>query len=304
MKRKLICAALTALLLAGGSLTARAEDYDYQEKGWKVEFTGKEMTSNFTSTDLSEAVYALQPGDSVTISLNLENKSGGSSEWYMTNRVIASLEDSSSQARGGAYAYRLTYTGGDGTVTTLFDSAAVGGEKSTTAGLGLHEAAESLDEYFRLDTLSSGAKGKVTLMVALDGETQGNAYQNTLADLRMTFAVDTLNTVADNGSNGGGNGNNGGGNDGNSGDGGNNGGGSSGGGSDGGNGSGGNDGNNGANGSGGGTGNGTHSYTTGGVKTGDSSNLALWSALAFASGAVLLVTALFGMKKDRKEEEA
>lgn len=278
MKRKLICAALTALLLVGSSLRAQAEDY--QGGDWKVEFTGKEMVSNFTSADLSEAVYALQPGDSVTISLNLENKSGGSSEWYMTNRVLASLEDSSSQARGGAYAYRLTYTAGDGTTTTLFDSAAVGGEKSTTAGLGLHEAAESLDEYFRLDTLSSGAKGKVTLMVALDGETQGNAYQNTLADLRMNFAVDTLNTVVDNGNNGGG------GNDGDNG----------------GNGGSGDGGNNGANG-GGGNG-GSHSYTTGGVKTGDSSNLALWSALAFASGAVLLVMALLGMKKDRKEEEA
>lgn len=40
------------------------------------------------------------------------------------------------------------------------------------------------------------------------------------------------------------------------------------------------------------------------MKTGDYSNLALWSALAFASGAVLLVMALLGMKKDRKEEAA
>lgn len=270
MKRKLICAALGVLLLGGSRLTAEAEDY--QGGDWKVEFTGKEMVSNFTSADLSEAVYALQPGDSVTISLDLENKSGGSSEWYMTNRVLASLEDSSSEARGGAYVYRLTYTEGNGTLTTLFESESIGGEgKSAASGLGLHEAAESLDEYFRLDTLSAGEKGKVTLMVALDGETQGNAYQNTLADLRMNFAVDTLNTVADDGSNGG--------NDGNGG---------------------GDSADNRDQTSGGGS----HSYTTGGVKTGDYSNLALWSALAFASGAVLLVMALFGMKKDRKEEAA
>lgn len=272
MKRKVICAALGVLLLGGSRLTAEAEDY--QGGDWKVEFTGKEMVSNFTSADLSEAVYALQPGDSVTISLELENKSGGSSEWYMTNRVLASLEDSSSEARGGAYTYRLTYTEGNGTMTTLYESEAIGGEgKSAAAGLGLHEAAESLDEYFLLDTLSAGEKGKVTLMVALDGETQGNAYQNTLADLRMNFAVDTLNTVADNGNDGG--------NDGNEGE------------------NGGNSGDSTGTGSGG-----SHSYTTGGVKTGDYSNLALWSALAFASGAVLLVMALLGMKKDRKEEAA
>ena len=265
MSKKILCTALAVFLLAGSSLKAEAEDYT--GGNWKVEFTGKEMVSNFNSSDIADAVYALQPGDSVTISLELENKSGGSSEWYMTNRVLASLEDSSAQARGGAYAYRLTYTGGDGTASTLFDSISVGGEKSTAAGLGLHEATESLDEYFRLDSLASGEKGTVTLMVALDGETQGNAYQNTLADLRMNFAVDTLNPVADDGSDGdGGEENMESGNT--------------------------------------GPGSGSYSYTTGGVKTGDSSNLALWSALAFASGAVLLVMALFGMKKDRKEEEA
>ena len=35
----------------------------------------------------------------------------------------------------------------------------------------------------------------VTLKVVLDGETQGNTYQNTLASLQMNFAVEKTGTV-------------------------------------------------------------------------------------------------------------
>ena len=104
----LLCMALASLLFLGDAATVRAEEYKGGD--WGVEFTGEGMVSNFTSADISDAVYSLQPGDSVTISLNLENKSGVSSEWYMTNKVLSSLEDHSEDARGGAYAYRLSYT--------------------------------------------------------------------------------------------------------------------------------------------------------------------------------------------------
>ena len=104
----------------------------------------------------------------------------------------------------------------------------------------------------------------MTLTVALDGETQGNGYQNTLADLQMNFAVDTLTLTADNGGNGG----NGGGTD-----------------------------------SGGGDSS-TFSYSTGMAETGDSANLAFWSAVAFASGILLLILAVLWIRKDRKESRS
>ena len=87
----------------------------------------------------------------------------------------------------------------NGQETVFFDSSTIGGDRSSAAGLGLHEATESMGEYFRLGTLTPGEKGMVTLSVTLDGETQGNDYQNTLADLTMSFAVDTLNPTADDG---------------------------------------------------------------------------------------------------------
>ena len=252
MNKKLVCTALAAFLFLGSGISVQAEDY--MGGDWKVEFTGKEMVSNFSSSDISGAVYALQPGDSVTINLDLENTSGGSSDWYMTSKVLASLEDSSDQARGGAYVYRLVYTGGDKTETVLFDSMAIGGEKNGEAELGLHEAVKGMDEYFRLDTLSSGAKGRVTLVVALDGE----------AD--PSYPKDDDGNGGNNGSGGNGNG-----------------------------GAGGNDGNGAGNGAG--PGSDAYSYSVGGVRTGDDSNLALWSGVAFASGLLLLVMALFGLKK-------
>ena len=259
MKRFGIC--LTALLLLGSKMPVQAEEYTGGD--WKVAFTGEGMESNFSSADISDAVYALQPGDSVTIRLELENKSSQATDWYMTNQVLSSLEDSSDTARGGAYAYELSYTDAEGGSNTLYSSESVGGEKETPSGLGLHEATDGLDEYFRLDTLNPGEEGAVMLTVSLDGETQGNAYQNTLADLRMNFAVESLNLTGEGGSGGG---------------------------------SGTEDGGQGA------PGNGNLSYSTGNVRTGDRSNLILWSGIAFVSGILLLFLAILGFKKNKKEK--
>ena len=58
----------------------------------------------------------------------------------------------------------------------------------------MEEATSDLNEYFFLDTLNSGESGTVTLTVHLEGETQGNAYQNTAAELAMRFAVELANS--------------------------------------------------------------------------------------------------------------
>jgi hypothetical protein len=47
-----------------------------------------------------------------------------------------------------------------------------------------------MDDYFFLGTLSKGETGKVVLNVSLDGETEGNAYFDTLARLALKFAVE------------------------------------------------------------------------------------------------------------------
>ena len=84
----------------------------------------------------------------------------------------------------------LSYKDHNGEETLLFSSDTVGGENISAGGEGLHEATGALEDYFYLDTLTTGQVGSISLVVSLDGETQGNDYQDTLADLQMNFAVE------------------------------------------------------------------------------------------------------------------
>lgn len=193
-------------LLASMNITAYAET-SHGNSNWSVVFTkDKKMETNFKTADLDEVIYGLQPGDNVIITLKLKNENKSATDWYMTNKVLYSLEDRSknSATSGGAYTYKLTYKGPDGKTNTLFDSDTVGGEGASKAGEGLKQATNGLSDYFYLDTLKSGKSGEVTLEVALDGDTQGNDYQDTLADLQMNFAVELNNTGTNQPSNSGG----------------------------------------------------------------------------------------------------
>lgn len=192
MKKKILCLVMTLLMVVGASMTAYAEDYVGSEN-WTVSFTGEKMESNFSGADMDESILNIQPGDSIRLQVNISNDSKRTTDWYMTNAVLESLEDAITVAEGGAYTYKLSYVAVDGTETVLFDSDAVGGEGSVeNAGEGLHQATQSLEDYFYLDTLKTGEKGIVYLYVQLEGETQGNDYQKTLAQVSMNFAVELV----------------------------------------------------------------------------------------------------------------
>ena len=189
-----------ALLLILGLFTlaapaARAEHLTGKD-GWTVTFSGdSKLKSNFRTADYNDPVAGLQPGDDITFTVTLRSENEQTADWYMTNEVLHSLEDrSKSGSSGGAYSYTLTYEGPTQT-RVLFDSDTVGGEDVSAAGEGLHEATSALKDYFFLDTLAKGQNARVTLRVALDGESQGNRYQDTLADLRMNFAVQIREAV-------------------------------------------------------------------------------------------------------------
>ena len=195
MRRKIWKLLLAVSLLASMAMTAYAET-SHGNPDWAVTFTSeKKMVSNFKTADLNDVILGIQPGDNVIITLALKNENDEATDWYMTNEVLYSLEDRSANAgtSGGAYTYKLAYTGPDGEEDILFDSDTVGGEGASGAGEGLRQATDALSDYFFLDTLKKGQSGKVVLEIALDGDTQGNDYQDTLADLQMNFAVE-LNT--------------------------------------------------------------------------------------------------------------
>lgn len=201
---------LSSLVAFSFAIPAQAETY-YGDENWNVAFTSEDkMESSFSTADINDVIGGMQPGDNVIITLNLKNENRTTTDWYMRNEVLYSLEDRSTnkETSGGAYTYRLVYTDKDGEVNTLFDSDTVGGESADDTinrmGEGLKSATNALKDYFYLDTLAKGAGGVVTLEVALDGETQGNHYQDTLADLQMDFAVELRDTPRGGGGGGGG----------------------------------------------------------------------------------------------------
>lgn len=185
----LVITGMPALEVSANTMTGASD--------WSVTFTSaKKMESNFKTSDIDDVISGMQPGDNAIITLKLSNANSSTTNWYMENKVLHSLEDRSANngTAGGAYTYKLTYTDSKGKVTTLFDSDTIGGEDVSVAGEGLNEATDSLDDWFFLDELATGKSGQIQLEVALDGETQGNDYQDTLADLQMNFAVELPET--------------------------------------------------------------------------------------------------------------
>ena len=191
MKKKILCLVMTLVMTAGAATTAFARDYQGAD-GWQVTFDGSKMSSNFQDNDVTDEMANIQPGDSIELKVNVMNSDSGSTDWYMTNEAIQSLEDAADVAHGGAYSYRLAYKGPKGQEIEIYNSENVGGESTTGKLEGLHQATNTLNDYFYLDRLEPGKSGTVTLKVTVEGETQNNDYQKTLAKLQMTFAVEKV----------------------------------------------------------------------------------------------------------------
>lgn len=189
MKRRLLGVCLAGVLVLASSVTALAEDHK-GASGWEVSFDGKKMSSNFTTANMGDEINAMQPGDSVELTITLKNNFDGEADWYMKNEVLNALEDAG-DAAGGAYDYLLTYTDAAGETTTLYSSEKFGGD-GRYDGVGLHGATSTLEDYFYMDRMGDGDKGTVKLKVALDGETLVNNYQNTYARLQMDFATELV----------------------------------------------------------------------------------------------------------------
>ncbi len=202
MKKRLFGFLIVISLLCSIFISADAEVFQSQEIGtvW-FNSDGKTMSNDFQKnlTDanvektLKERLRSLQPGDTVTFVINLRNDYQKATNWYMTSRIVDSLEEGN--AKDGAYSYYLRYENNTNSSRNqdIYKSASVGGD--STSGLMTVNNALKQDysndgvKYFYLDNLASGQGGQVILTITLDGETQGNDYQDRLADLKMNFAV-------------------------------------------------------------------------------------------------------------------
>ena len=143
MKQKLISFLLIAVLICSFSVTSFAAD-------GSVTFTADgKMADENLQIDFS----GLEPGDQETFTVTVRNRNSNTTRWYMSNTVLKSLEDGFTIS-GGAYQYKLTYTGPNGTQTTIYDSSRVGGDDPAGSRVGLHEATGNLENYFFLEKLN------------------------------------------------------------------------------------------------------------------------------------------------------
>ena len=215
MKKRIFALFLMLLLVSSLSVPAfAAESYD-AEYTWDVVFTANGQALDTANVVVIKdgqvindykigkdaiifALGSMQPGDRIKMTANVYNRYSKSVDFYMWN-IINAIMESAQVAHGGGYTYTLTYTNPSGTRQTIYNSERVGGQNASNNSdvvlggrEGLEIATASLEDYFFLDTLSPSATrhGTVELVVALDGESQGNDYQNTDGELSLRFAVE------------------------------------------------------------------------------------------------------------------
>ena len=93
---------LLVLLLAVFPASVFADD------AGSVTYDGENLVSDYNAIDVSD----LQPGDSQTYTIKVQNDGDEETDWWLSNEVVQSLEDST-EASGGAYTYILQYNGED-----------------------------------------------------------------------------------------------------------------------------------------------------------------------------------------------
>ena len=98
MKKKILCLSMAMLLLLSMSMNVLAEEFEGSQD-WNVSFDGDKMESNFKSAEMTEEILNIQPGDSITLQVNVQNSYKEKTDWYMTNEVLKTLEESNSRRR-------------------------------------------------------------------------------------------------------------------------------------------------------------------------------------------------------------
>lgn len=190
--KRLCIATFTAAALAFGSAAvapAIAPDAAWAKSaGWTVSFNGSQLTSDGTA-GVKETLAGMQPGDTATFTVDLSNDCNEAANWYLRSAILKTMEEGT-QAAGGSYGYRLTYTDAYGKVNVIYDNQAVAGDSASGTSQGLYDATAATSEWFFLDTLPAGGDGIVVLEVSLDPESHGNSYFDSSAAMELTFAAE------------------------------------------------------------------------------------------------------------------
>ena len=161
--------------------------------GGTFTFDGNDIVNSAADDDIDAKIKDLEPGDSVSFTFNYKNSSSEETEWYLSNEVVRTLEEAIANGDNeGGYTYKLVNDGYSEDMT-IFDSEAVGGDY-TPDGIpeGLKGATDATEEYIHIDKVPAGKGGTTTLTVTLDPESQANSYMASNGQLRISYAVETI----------------------------------------------------------------------------------------------------------------
>ena len=189
----LALALITAIAMTGISASALSQSVD-----GSCYFDGSDIVSDFDSGEVATTISNLQPGDDVTFTVEYSNQSEDSTDWYMSNEVLQTLEkanaskkvEGTQSAENGGYTYELVAVDKNGNENVLFSNNEVGGEAKPAGMEGLEQATNALDEWFFIQTLGKGESGTIRLNVAFEGETEVNDYMDTDGEVMIKFAVE------------------------------------------------------------------------------------------------------------------
>ncbi len=179
--------AFTSLFAAGITVKAETQSLD-----WDVHYDGKSFSSTYSKD--KAVIENTMPGDTIVYSIDYYNDSTSDAEIFMSADVVKTLEEGS-KASGGAYSYKIET---ENSSQPLFVSQTVGGDATDDANalmglLQVNGAERNGNTYFSLGTTSANSKGKVTITVVLDGNSQNNSYMSTLGTLEIKFGAEPIN---------------------------------------------------------------------------------------------------------------
>lgn len=190
MRKVLIYFSLLFLSMSCFSSKVLAEDEVYEFTAY-YEDGAEHIVGNFDQQTVNDILDSVEPGDSATINITIENRSSSTVDWYMENSS-ENFEDGKNL--GGVYTYRLNYNSSSAN-REIYNSDKVGGlidEADTDATIGIEGATEELNDDIILERLAPNAKGVVTMYLALDGETLDNNYQSTEGQLSILFKLEVV----------------------------------------------------------------------------------------------------------------
>lgn len=187
MRKAIIVMTLALGLLLGLPAFACAESTTVNGHCY---FNGDDIVGDFNSNTIADKVRGLEPGDDVTFKVEFKNSYDETTNWYMRNEVIKTLEQSFDRTENGGYTYRLTHITPEGERQDIFDNSEVGGEAKPGGMEGLFQATNATDEWFFIQKLAQGQKAYTELYVKFDGETEVNDYMDTYGQLGVEYAVE------------------------------------------------------------------------------------------------------------------